>query len=95
MNEGVSVRTSKGERRLPRTEVLVMKLVELASKGNLKAMQQLFAYYQQATRDTRDAEAHEATDLTAADELTLAEFRKLIEGEGSSSSDHDHERRAS
>ena len=92
MSERVSVRTSKGERRLSRAEVLVMKMVELAGKGNLKAIQQLFVWFQQATPDSPAAEPEQDLALTPADELTLAAFRELVAADLSNSVHLDGER---
>jgi hypothetical protein len=51
MLEKVPVRTARGERRVSRAEALVMKQLELASKGNLSALVQLLQLFQVAVPD--------------------------------------------
>jgi hypothetical protein len=85
MGERVKVRTSTGERRLSRSEILIRKMIELASKGNIKAMQQLFSWLQQATPDEPAKADQQNAALSPADELTLAAFRDLVAAELSNS----------
>jgi hypothetical protein len=91
MSERVKVRTSKGERRLSRAEMLMMKMMELASRGNIKAMQLLFVWLQQATPDAPPTGEHQDLTLSPADELTLAAFREMVEADLSKSSHVDEE----
>jgi hypothetical protein len=87
MNERVSVRTAKGERRLSRLELMVMKAVEMASKGNMRAIQQLAIWFQQANPDPQPGADEQPDDapLSPADEATLQAFRELVAAELSAS----------
>lgn len=86
MLERVLVRTPKGERSLTKAEALVLKVFELASKGNLKAMERLLAWYERAMPETADPGPDHASGevFTAADEAILDAFRSTILGVGPS-----------
>lgn len=80
----VSVRTADGIKKMARIEALLHKLIELAMKGNPRAMLALFSMYESAIPDRADAEGANdaAVPLTETDEAILNELRTLIlEGE--------------
>ena len=83
LTEKISVRTGRGESRVTRIEAMMMKLIESASKGEFRALQTMFALYQQVMPDEPiDMPVGEAP-LSATDAATLAMFVAEIQGTGS------------
>lgn len=83
LTEKISVRTGRGESRVTRIEAMMMKLIESASKGEFRALQAMFALYQQVMPDEPiDLPVGEAP-LSATDAATLAMFVAEIQGMGS------------
>ena len=80
LTQKVAVRTPEGEKKISRMEALFLKKIELAMKGNLKAMSALTKLYPVAVPDDKNAEevVDEIQDLTAADLAMLEEFRRTI-----------------
>ena len=80
MLESTLVRTAHWQRRVNRAEALIMKTVESASKGNQRALEQMFRMFMAAMPDASaspDTES-QAEPMTATDEATLAAFRAMI-----------------
>lgn len=80
MLERTIVRTAHGQRRVSRAEALIMKTVESASKGNQRALEQMFRMFMVAMPDpsaTPNTDA-QPEPMTATDEATLAAFRAMI-----------------
>jgi len=94
MLEKVSVHTGRGERKVSRAEALVLKQLELASRGNLRALVQLLQLFQvavpdqpAATSETSDFDSSEG-DLAILAALQAQIFPQPSEGsedEGASS----------
>lgn len=82
----VTVRTTDGTKKMARIEALMHKLIELAMKGNPRAMLALFRLYENAIPDHEDADGADkaAPPLTETDEAILAELRTLLLSEGGS-----------
>jgi hypothetical protein len=79
MLEKVPVRTSRGERKVSRAEALVLKQLELASKGNLRALVQLLQLFQVAVPDQPTASAEVANfDSTEGDLAILAALQAQL-----------------
>lgn len=82
----VAVRTAHGEKRISRIEAALHKTVELAMKGNPRALAQLLKLYADAVPDGKSKAVEQETteDLTATDFAMLEELRfMLLAGEGS------------
>lgn len=80
LTQKVSVRTSAGEKRISRIEAALHKTIELAMKGNPRALAELIKLYNNAVPDekvTADQRRHEE-DLTATDVAMLEELRLLL-----------------
>src|SRR5579875_2376179 len=52
MLERIKIRTPRGEKSVSKAEALVLKKIEAAFKGNLKAIQSLLILFQEAVPDT-------------------------------------------
>jgi hypothetical protein len=65
-------------------EALIQKLIELATKGNLRAIDALLKLYALAVPEVTEAlnAASADRDLTAADQAGLALLRDIILAEG-------------
>lgn len=80
LTQKVAVRTSSGVKRISRIEAAVQKTLELAMKGNPRALAQLLKLYEQAVPEpklTQDL-AQPEEDLTATDIATLEELRQIL-----------------
>lgn len=72
MLEKVLIRTASGEKRVSRAEALVLKNLELATKGNGRALEKLLQLFQAAVPDEAPAaEQQQVTESTAADQAIL------------------------
>ncbi|QGN56134.1 DUF5681 domain-containing protein [Novosphingobium sp. Gsoil 351] len=76
LTQKVAVRTAAGDKRMSRMEAVLHKTVELAMKGNQRALQQLYALYASAVPDapapalaTMSNQELTATDLAILEEL--------------------------
>jgi Family of unknown function (DUF5681) len=80
----VTVRTTDGTKKMARIEALMHKFIELAMKGNPRAMLALFSMYESAIPDRPDLDARDVAvpPLTETDEAILAELRTLLMSEG-------------
>lgn len=84
LTQKVWVRTSAGERRISRIEAALHKTIELAMKGNPRALAQLIKLYGEAVPDAKASVDQQTPDqdLTATDLAMLEELRlMLIAGE--------------
>jgi len=75
----VSARTADGIKRISRVEAVVHKQLELAMKGNQRAVSQLLALYAAAVPDEPEQEVSKAPGaFDATDEAILAFFREEL-----------------
>ncbi|MBN8485012.1 MAG: hypothetical protein J0L50_09555 [Sphingomonadales bacterium] len=85
LTQKVAVRTAAGEKRISRIEAALHKTLELAMKGNPRALTQVIKLYGDAVPEAKpsvDAPALD-DDLTATDLAMLEELGKiLLAGEG-------------
>lgn len=80
MTGKVEVRTSAGIVRMTRMEAALHKFMELALKGNPRALIQLIALYSQAVPDEETARPPTGSEeLTPADEAIIAAFKASIQ----------------
>jgi hypothetical protein len=73
----VNVRTERGQRRVSRMEALLMKAVEMASRGDMRALTQLMQLYAAAVPEAAPTSIQQTgadEDLTAADLAILEAF---------------------
>lgn len=85
LTQKVVVRTANGEKRISRIEAALHKTIELAMKGNPRALAQLLKLYADAVPDAKSSTAgHQpCEDLTATDVAMLDELRlMLLAGKG-------------
>jgi hypothetical protein len=84
LTEKVLVRTALGEKKISRIEVVIQKTIELAMKGNARALAQLISLYSAAVPEAEPQLplAAQAEDLTAADIATLEELKALLASGG-------------
>lgn len=73
MTAKVSVRTAAGERTMTRMEAVMLKTLDLATKGNARAQAQIFALYGAAVPD----ETSPASMTQSAEELSAADIAML------------------
>ena len=80
LTQKVMVRTPSGEKRISRIDAALHKTVELAMKGNVRALTQLIKLYSEAVPDTKAAAENpaETEDLTATDIAMLEELRLML-----------------
>lgn len=80
LTQKVAVRTPSGEKRISRIEAALHKTVELAMKGNPRALAQLIKLYAQAVPDARPGAGPQPSeeDLTATDVAMLEELRTML-----------------
>ncbi|MEA1085213.1 DUF5681 domain-containing protein [Sphingomonas sp. CD22] len=85
LDERIAVNTPEGRRYVSRVEVLLRKLMELAGKGNARAIDQMLRHYAnaQASPSTGSGvtEAEAAQDVTDADLASLALLRDILLGD--------------
>ncbi|RIV83144.1 DUF5681 domain-containing protein [Aurantiacibacter zhengii] len=80
LTQKVSVRTANGEKRISRIEAALHKTIELAMKGNPRALAQLIKLYADAVPDPK-ANADQQSpdqDLTATDIAMLEELQRML-----------------
>ena len=84
MAKKVDLRDATGKRRVAMIEALIQKLIELATKGNLRAIDALLKLYALAVPEVTEAlnAVSADQDLTAADQAGLALLRDIILAEG-------------
>lgn len=80
LTQKVAVRTPTGERHISRIEAALHKTVELAMKGNPRALAQLIKLYADAVPDAKTGADQQAVDqdLTATDLAMLEELRLIL-----------------
>lgn len=80
LTQKVSVRTANGEQRISRIEAALHKTVELAMKGNPRALAQLIKLYADAVPDAQTSVDQRAPDqdLTATDLAILEELQRML-----------------
>lgn len=81
LDERIPINTPTGRRHVARIEVLLRKLIEVAAKGNTKAMEQLLRQYavaQAAVAAQAAAEDAPTLDVSEADAASLALLRELM-----------------
>jgi hypothetical protein len=80
MTQKVAVRTPSGERRISRIEAALHKTVELAMKGNPRALAQLIKLYDDAVPEAKSSAGEQVLteDLTATDLATLDQLRQIL-----------------
>lgn len=85
LDERIAVNTPEGRRHVSRVEVLLRKLIELAGKGNARAIDQMLRHYANAqaspARASATTEAEMVQDITDADMASLALLRDLLLGD--------------
>lgn len=88
LDERIPINTPTGRRHMARVEVLLRKLIEVAAKGNTKAMEQVLRQYalaQTAVAAETAAESAPRQDVSEADAASLALLRELMMAELQSS----------
>lgn len=87
LTQRVAVRTAVGDKRMSRMEAVLHKTVELAMKGNQRALLQLYSLYASAVPDapTPAQVSMSNEELTATDLAILEELKRSL-GEGGESS---------
>lgn len=76
MTAKVAVRTASGERKISRIEAVLQKTIELAMKGNQRALAELTKLYSAAVPDPpTQAAVHSAEELTQTDLAILDELK--------------------
>lgn len=80
LSQKVSVRTANGEQRISRIEAALHKTIELAMKGNPRALAQLIKLYADAVPDAKTSVDQRAPDqdLTATDLAILEELQRML-----------------
>lgn len=80
LTQKVAVRTANGEKRISRIEAALHKTVELAMKGNPRALAQLIKLYADAVPETKSGadELMPTEDLTATDIAMLEEVLVML-----------------
>lgn len=72
LEQKVSIRTPKGVRKVAYIEALLLKTIELASKGDQRAIERCIAFYRSAVPDELPATpARDADELAEADRVIL------------------------
>lgn len=80
MLQSITVHTAAGPKRMTRAEALIVKAVEMAAKGNFRALNTLLDRYGRAVPDAPISVAEDsvAEDLNAVDQATLFLLRQQI-----------------
>ncbi|AUW58950.1 hypothetical protein C1T17_13470 [Sphingobium sp. SCG-1] len=82
MTQAVTIRSGGRDKKVSRAEALVMKAMEAASKGDLRAIEKLLVRFAAAMPDKVDeldeAIRAEAEPLTATDAATLDALRQMM-----------------
>lgn len=80
LTQKVAVRTSTGEKRISRIEAALHKTVELAMKGNPRALAQVIKLYADAVPEAKSNSDQQAPeeDLTATDVAMLEELTLIL-----------------
>ena len=80
MTQKVAVRTPSGEKRISRIEAALHKTVELAMKGNPRALAQLIKLYADAVPEAKSSAGEQVLteDLTATDLAMLDQLGQIL-----------------
>jgi hypothetical protein len=79
LTQKVSVRTPDGSKRIARIEAVLHKALELAMKGNIRALTEILKAYASAVPDiTTTNAAGVAEDLTETDRAVLDEYLAMV-----------------
>lgn len=79
LSQKVAVRTATGTKRISKIEAILQKTLELAMKGNPRALAELIKLYSNAVPEEKQpAFETQQYDLTATDLATLDELRILL-----------------
>ena len=81
LSEKVAISTGGRRKKVSRIEALVMKLIEQASKGDIRALQALMSLYTQAAPEDfspHETDAASEMPLTLADDAILALMREEL-----------------
>lgn len=77
----IPVRTRTGERLIPRAQAMVLKLLELAGKGDMRALRLLLDLYGSAVPDAPESsEPTDVVDFSGADKAILDALRADLLG---------------
>ena len=75
LSQKVLARTASGEKKISRIEGVIHKTIELAMKGNARALTQLLSLYGTAVPEEHEVAATSAPDeLSATDQAILASY---------------------
>lgn len=79
LSQKVIIRTGNAQRRVPHIEAMVLKLIEQASKGNMRALQAVLDQYARAVSDDEpNQSASEPQAPSSTDAAILAALREQI-----------------
>ena len=79
LQEKVSIRTNGKDRRITTLEALLLKQVELAIKGNPRALEKLILWSRASEPEQAERTAEPTTaELTEADQSILAELEAML-----------------
>lgn len=77
LHERVTIRTNGKDRKVSRLEALVLKQIELASKGDPRALDKLFQLYRTLVPEAESERPAETAPLSETDEAVLDQFRRM------------------
>jgi hypothetical protein len=78
LNERITVRADGKQRRISRLEALVLRQVELAAKGNLRALEKLLHLHMTLVPDSEPIAPTGSDSLGETDEAVLQEYARMI-----------------
>lgn len=83
LTQKVAVRTASGQRKISRIEAALQKTVELAMKGNPRALAEIIKLYANAVPEQSDdtGSLNREADLTETDLAILEELQRQLAGE--------------
>jgi len=84
LTQKVAVRTASGQRKISRIEAALQKTVELAMKGNPRALSEIIKLYANAVPEQSDdpSDRDREDDLTATDLAILEELSRQLANKG-------------
>jgi len=78
LGEKISVRTNGKERRVSRLEALILRQVELAVKGNMRALEKLLQLHMTLAPVSEPEKVLGPTGLSETDEAALQELARVV-----------------
>jgi triphosphoribosyl-dephospho-CoA synthetase len=78
LHEKIPIRTNGKDRKVTRLEALVLKQMELASKGDLRALDKIIQLYRTLVPEEKSDRPAENAALTKTDKIALEEFTRII-----------------